>query len=326
MSRLCRLGLLAVIVAGVGSPAPSEAGVIPSLYASMFGQFGFDSGYVPYYTGYTPYYAGYYGYGVPYTTSYAPYSARYGCSTCQASPCSNCGTGCATGNCATGNCASGNCGTGGCATTANSAPNGNLQPVPDPANSSRNLENRLQVIERHLHITPPATNNNNNTNGNRTYGDDGFQSVPSGRGNRNGNNTTIPNRGNGNTGNDGFDPPVPADNRDNGGMFKDREQERQDESLRRIPLPGDPAPEGSVIPSKKPAAAPAIDDKTNGSKAGEKSTQTLPLDSQMTSRAVSPRERQAISVGPHTTVVSARKPASKMQVDAQPQTINVARN
>ena len=319
MLRLCRFGLLAVCVAVVGSPATS------------YGQVGYMQswwgGYTPYYGGYTSYY------GTPYSTSYAPYSPALGCRSCQTASygCNNCGTGCATGNCATGNCASGNCGSGGCATTANSAPNGTLSPVPDPANSSRSFENRLDVIERHLHINPPVVDKN------RTYRDDGFKSVPSRGGNRNG-TVNDPLRGSGGTRDDDLEPPIPANTRDNTNqMFEDRDRERLhgsgtgtgtgSESSQRIPLPGDPGPEESVIPSKKPAAAPAIDEKAKDDKGTktEKSTQTLPLDSRVTSRAVSPRERQAISVGTRTTVAAAKQPVSKLQVDAHPQ-MNVARH
>ena len=336
MSRLSCLGLLVACVAGVGSPAPTEAGVIPWLYDSVFGPVGSiqaRSGYAPYSAGYTPYSVGYTPYSVGYTPYYGGYSSYYygnSSSACGCSPCAGaCGTGCASGNCATGNCATGNCATGNCSTTANSAPNGTLAPVPDPANSAKSIENRLEVIERHLHIRPPATTAPRT--GTPTYTDDVFKASPNRNGGTSGNgetDTTVPSRiRRGGTGNENFDPPIPADE----GRYRERGEENSD-SAKKIQLPSELGPEGSVIPSKKPAAVTPVEEKGSqpddkGTKTEEKSTQTLKLDGQVTSRAVSPRERLSIPVGFAKPVVAAsKKPASKLQVDAQPQAMNVARH
>ncbi len=315
MSRLCRLGLLVVCVAGVGSPAPSEAQIFPWLYDSTYG-----TGYVPYSAGYAPYSAGYSSYyGAPYSASYAPYSTGYryspGCNNCQSASYSYCGCSPCAGACATG-CASGNCATGNCSTTTNSAP---LAPIPDPVTSTRSIENRLEVIERHLHIKPPKTTPERN-NGNQTYSDDDFNARPSRGSSGSETDTTVPSRNRRGTGNDGFEAPVPAED----GLF----QENPDTS-KKIPLPAELRTEGSVIPSKKPAAAAPVDE--SGPKPGtvedKAASLILKLDGQLTSHAVSPRERLSIPVGfAKPTAVASKKPASKSQVDARPQSVNVARH
>jgi hypothetical protein len=333
MSRLCRWGqlvrfsLLVLGITGVGTSPTAEAGVIPWVYDSMFGPVGSIQARSVSYTPYSAGYSGYYDYSTYYGGPYAAgYVAGAGCSSCQpacgCAPCyGGCASGnCATGNCASGNCASGNCGTGNCATTTNLAPGGTISPTPDPANSSRSVETRLEAIERELKINPPRS---------RTYEPDRFNTVPS-RGRE-----TIPNRPRGGT-TDEFETPIPGGTgtgagtggTDDGEMFREnpRRGSGSTESLR-IPIPGD-TPE-TVIPSKAPAPA-SVDEK--GSKVDEPAprpedkTTLLPLDTRVTSRAVSPRERQAITVGFAKPVVANRKAAPKMQVDAHPQVTNVARH
>ena len=318
MSRLCRLGLLVVSVAVVGMPAPSEAGAVPLLVNAMFGQVGI----YPFTPGYSPYYAGYSShYGGPYSGGYAGAGCRscqpsYSHPSCGCSPCvGNCGTGCASGNCAT----------GACATTTNLSPSGTLAPVPDSANSTRSIESRLEVIEKALHITPPPAKT-------RTY-EDKFDSVP-GRANE----STVPVRPRGGSTGDAFDLPIQGGTggTDDGGLFKENPRSRDGggttESLK-PPLPGDDGKNETVIPAKKPAPALPIDDK--GTSTDNKGTtteeqpksQALRLENRVTSRAVSPRERQAISVGfAQPAAVASKKTAPKSRVDAQPQPINVARH
>ena len=327
MSRLCRLGLLVVSVAVVGMPAPSEAGAIPLLVNSMFGQVGiypFSPGYSPYYGGYSNYYGG------PYSGGYAGAGGYTGagCRSCQPSySYPPCGCSPCVGNCGTG-CASGNCATGACATTTNSAPSGTLAPVPDPTNSARSIESRLEVIEKALHITPPPAKT-------RTYEDneDKFNSV---RGREN--EAPIPSRPRGGSTGDAFDLPIQggAGGTDDGGLFKENPRSRDGagttESLK-PPLPGDDGKNETVIPAKKPAPALPIDDK--GTPTDNKGTtteeqpksQALRLENRITSRAVSPRERQAISVGfAKPAAVASKKTAPKSRVVAPPQPINVARH
>ena len=328
MSRLYRLGLVALSLAVVGIPAPTEAGVIPWMYDSLFGPVGSmqaSAGYTPYTAGYTPYSAGYSSYYTPYSVGYAP----SGCNSCQSysyAPCgcTPCATGCGTG-CTSGNCATGNCSTGAGSTTANSAPSGTLNPVPDPANSARSIENRLQVIEKSLNIAPP--------NKPRTY-DDSFNSVP-GRG---GNESTVPVRPRGNSTGETFELPPNrgAGGTDDGEMFRENPSGRggagSTESLR-IPLPGDDVKAETAIPAKAPAPALPIDDKgtsTDGKGTTPKEApkpQSLRLENRITSRAVSPRERQTISMGfAKPATVATKKPASKLQMDAPPHTVNVAQH
>ncbi len=308
MSRLCHLGLFVVCLTGAATPTLTEAGCCGSggsTYGASYAPY--TTGYTPYYTSYAPYSAGYSSY---YTGYYSPYSSGYaagiGCSSCQS--CNNCSP-CSGGNCGTG-CASGNCGTG-CSTTANSVPGGGLQPVADPANgTARNIESRLEVIERELRITPPRA---------RTYAPDNFNSAP----NRNRNNdagSPTRNREDGTN----FEAPAPGKTRDENDteMFRERSSNGSTErsfkpTTEKIAIPGNDDSTGTVIQSKKPAPGPSIDDKNDT---------TLRLDSQITSRAVAPRGRQFMvsgttQVGP---VVAKAKP--QLQVDAQPRTINLARH
>lgn len=295
MSPLCRLSLFVMCVAGIGMPGTANA----QLFSWAYG-----SGYTPYYTGYSGYY------GTPYSTSYAP---GIGCSSCQ-SYVADCGCSPCAGGCSTG-CASGNCSSGNCATTTNLAPGGSLTPRPDPTNGSRSIEQRLEAIERELRIVPPRTNRE------RTYNNtpDNFNSVPRSRGT--GTDTTIPSR----RPSDDFEAPVPGTTAPTDTEpFQENPPPERRNSLR--PPLGDPAPAdahtdaGIPIPSKettpdkkKPAAGEPKDN-----------DQTLRLDSRVTSRAVSPRERLASSTSIEKPAVAAKKPA-KLQVDAQPRDVKMAR-
>lgn len=247
---------------------------------------------------YSPYssygYSGYYG--APYSAGYSP-GIGCGCAPCGCAPC---GGGCATGNCATGNCASGNCASGNCGVTTNLSPSGTLSPIADPNNAaqgSTTIESRLQAIEKVLKITPNR----------RTYDE---------------NSGTVPTRPRTEPARDDFEAPLsPRTTPRNGeGMFEPNPQSTRSDSFR-IPLPD--STEESVIQSKKPAAAPPIEDKTNlGTPDATQPSTALPLETRLTSRAVSPRQRMAITVGfAKSNGTVAQQPAV-----AQPAAVNVARN
>lgn len=223
---------------------------------------------------------------------------------CGCSPCGGCSTGCASGNCSTGN----------CATTTNLAPNEPIAPVPDPKTGSRTIEQRLRAIERELKIVAPTTP--------ETYTPDDFNSVPGPRGT--GTGTTIPSRRNNDT---QFEMPPRGKATDTEGeMFEENRAEPRSSlkppingatnSGTKIDESGSPIPSkstGDESSTKKPAPGEPID---------EGKGQSLRLDSRVTSRAVSPRQRLATPIKP---AVVARKPATKLQVDVQPRTANVAR-
>jgi hypothetical protein len=312
MSRLCHLGLFVVCLTGAATPTLTEAGCCGSGGSTYRASYApYTTGYTPYYTSYAPYSAGYSSYYTGYSSYYSPYATGYsagiGCSSCQS--CNNCSP-CSGGNCGTG-CASGNCGTG-CSTTANSVPGGGLQPVADPANgTARNIESRLEVIERELRITPPRA---------KTYAPDNFNSASPNRNRNNDAGSPTRNRDDGTN----FEAPAPGKTRDENDteMFRERSSNGSTErsfkpTTEKIAIPGNDDSTGTVIQSKKPAPGPSIDDKNDT---------TLRLDSQITSRAVAPRGRQFMvsgttQVGP---VVAKAKP--QLQVDAQPRTINLARH
>ena len=301
MSRLCRLSLFVMCVAGFGMPGTASAQFYP-----------WGAGYTPYYTGYSGYgYSSYYG--TPYSTSYAP---GIGCSSCQ-SYAADCGCSPCAGGCSTGGCASGNCSSGNCATTTNLAPGGSLTPRPDPTTGSRSIEQRLETIERELRIVPPRTNRE------RTYNNtpDNFNSVPRSRGN--GTDTTIPSR----RPPEDFEAPVPGTTApvDNAPFEENPPAAERRNSLR--PPLGDAAPAdathtdaGIPIPSKD--ATP--DKKKPAAGEPKENDQSLRLDYRVTSRAVSPRERLAMPTGADKPAVAAKKPA-KLQVDAQPRDVKLAR-
>ncbi|HEY4260944.1 MAG TPA: hypothetical protein VGM98_12320 [Schlesneria sp.] len=309
MSRLCRLCLFVVCLSGAATPTLTEAGCCGtggSTYGAGYAPY--STGYTPYYTSYAPYSAGYSSYYTGYSSYYSPYATGYsagiGCSSCQS--CNNCSP-CSGGNCGTG-CASGNCGVG---CTANSVPTGGLQPIADPANgTARNIENRLEVIERELRITPPRA---------RTYAPDNFNSASPNRNRNNDAPSPTRNREDGTN----FEAPAPGRNREENDneMFRERSSNGSTErsfkpATERIAIPGNDDSTGTVIQSKKPAPGPSIDDKNDT---------TLRLDSRITSRAVAPRGRQFMVSGATavTPVVAKTKP--QLQVDAQPRTINLAR-
>ena len=352
MSRLTRIAMLLACAVGVGFPTSSEAGIIPWAYDAIFGPVGSmrQSYSTPYYTGYS----GYVG------TNYQPAAYSYGyatngCSSCQqssyysqaqsgcgCSPCgSSCGYGCSSGGCASGGCASGNC-------TVNSAPNGSLSPVADPSNYSRGIETRLEAIEKHLNIVPPRENTGTQP---RTYDADRFgpsrrprstdglddgTAVPPREGNgqgtrRSGTGNVIddgtfskpdvrnPSHGKTTDPNDEFfkGNPAPRSNTD-GTSTGPRETfkvntEKANTELKEAPMPADP---DLVIPKKEPVpTGPAIEEK-NG-------PQTLRLDSRITSKAVSPRERQTIVVGFQKPVVARTKAPTTIWA-GNPQTTDLA--
>ena len=322
MSRLCQLSLSVLCAAVLGMSANAEA----QMYSWPFEPVSVRTGYTPYYTGYAGYgYSGYYG--APYSVSY---SGGSGCRSCQTSAMYSDGCGCSPcGGSYGGGCATGNCSTGNCATTTNLAPAGGLTPRPDPAASSRTIEQRLERIERELKIPPQRSNATD-----RTYSPDSFNPVP-GRGTRETeSDTTVPSRG---EGGDEFKSPINRNsNEDPNEPFRENPPATRRNSLKPPTTDGDSGATGTgqtsgdsgitipakeaVIPSqhKKPApGAPIESDKS----------QTLRLDSRVTSRAVSPRERLALPVGTvNISVAAAKRPAATLQVDAEPNAVNVARN
>lgn len=339
MSRLARFAWLLACAVGVGFPSSSGAGVIPWTYDAVFGPVGsmHRSYYAPYYTSNS----GYAGTGyLPAAYSYG--YATNGCSSCQQSSyysqaqsgcgCSPCGSSCGSGCSGTG-CASGNC-------SANSAPAGGLSPIADPSNqSTRGIETRLEAIEKHLNIVPPRDHTGPRP---RTYDDDRFSpsktrmptndgfddgsTVPArngtGTGTRRGGTGTViedenfsrPNIRNparGTTTNPDNDP-FPANSAPRGNTdgtstgpretFKANTEKANSEGTDA----SKPVDADLVIPEKKPAPTGAAVEETNG-------PQTLRLDSRITSKAVSPRERQSIAVGfqqPAVARTKASVPAS----------------
>lgn len=185
-----------------------------------------------------------------------------------------------------------------------------MTPVPDPNGGARNVESRLEAIERHLNLRSPTRP--------RTY-DDPFKSRNPGSGTGTGGavdrvqpddtNFGAPKRGG--TGVD--DPNAPF-------------EENTKKPVLPAPVPGS-GNEGtsvggagaseSVIQTKKPAAG-TVDENSN-----KKSDQGLRLDTRITSRAVSPRERQTITIsGANAAVATAKKPTTP-KADAR--TVNVAK-
>jgi len=204
---------------------------------------------------------------------------------------------------------------GNCAMTTNSVPAGGLAPRPDPANGSRSVEQRLDTIERELNIVP-----NRNSHKDKTYApNDGFNSVPARGSGGFGTETTIPSKRPGSTRDDEFQAPTPGRTDDDSNEpFKENPTTKQGSFK---PPTNEAGDNGITIPGeiKKPAPGEPID-KDKG--------QSLRLDSRVTSRAVAPRERLAIRDGAtKPAVASAKKPVgSKLQVDAHPRTVNLARH
>lgn len=332
MSRLARIALLVACSVGVEIPSSSEAGVIPWAYDAVFGPVGSmqRSYYAPYYTGYS----GYVG------TNYQPAAYSYGyatngCSSCQqssyysanqsgcgCSPCSsNCGYGCSGGGCASGNC------------TVNSAPAGSLSPVADPSNYSRGIETRLEVIEKQLNIVPPRENTGTRP---RTYDEDRFSpsrtrtrtndefedgnAIPARDGagtgtRRSGTGTVIedenfsrpsirnPARG---TTTEPDNEPFPANSapRSNTDGTSTGPRETFKANTEKVNTEGTKGPKPAdadlVIPEKKPVPTGTAVEENNG-------PQTLRLDSRITSKAVSPRDRQTIVVDAPKSVIARTK-------------------
>ena len=341
MSRLTRIAVFLACAVGVGLPSSSEAGVIPWAYDAIFGPVGsmqrsYSAPYSTGYSGYTPYSTGYSGY---VGANYQPAAQSYGyptngCSSCQQSSyysenqrgcgCSPCGSSCGSG-CSGGGCASGNC-------TANSAPAGSLSPSADPSNYSRGIESRLETIEKQLNIVPPREPSGPRPS---TYAPDDFRAPPRSRTRTNDgldeaapvparDGTGTRRSGTGSVIDDGnfskpdvrnpaqgktTDPnddfyranPTPRGNTDGTSTgprdtFKANTKNVNSEETE-APKPADP---DLVIPEKKPAPTGSAVEETNG-------PQTLRLESRITSKAVSPRERQAIVVGFQKPVVARTK-------------------
>ena len=74
-----------------------------------------------------------------------------------------------------------------------------------------------------------------------------------------------------------------------------------------------------VIPARRPAATGTVNE-------GSNRPMTLPLDSRITSRAVSPRERQVIAVGFQKSVVASAKPVAPAKVPTLSKTAAPAKN
>ena len=358
MSRLARIAMLMACGVGVSAPTLSHAGVIPWAYNSIFGPVGSmqQSGYAPYYSGYTPYYSGNVGAsGANYLPAAYSYGyATNGCSSCQQSSyhaqgqdgcgCSPCGSSCGSG-CSGGNCASGNC-------TTNSAPAGGLSPIADPSNSSRGIESRLEAIEKQLNIVPPREHTGPRP---RTYGDDQFgPSRPQPRVNEGlDDGSAVPARGGVGTGTrrsgtghvieeEDFSRPnvrTPArgTNMDNNEPFpansaprgktdgtslgpRDTYKANTEKANTEATDAPKPADADLVIPEKRPAPTGAAVEETNG-------PQTLRLDSRITSKAVSPRERQTIVVGFQKPVVARTKsPAPTSNWAGNPRATDLAQH
>lgn len=355
MLRLAKFAFVLASVLGSSCPSASEAGVIPWAYDAIFGPVGSLRG-----SNYTPYYAGYSGYtGASYQPAAYSYGyATNGCSSCQQSSyyastyngcgCSPCGSACSSGGCASGNCASGNC-------TANSIPTDGLTPVADPNNygrgtSSNGIESRLEAIEKQLNIVPPRERT-------RTYDpDDKFTPRTRTRTNEDtGSGSSIPAREGHGTGvrrtpgtvvdDEGYSRPsvrnpargTASESADDGpfevnpparsgadgassGAFESRKVNTEKTDTEKSEADKkDAADADLVIPAKRPAATGSAIEGTNR-------PQTLPLDSRVTSRAVSPRERQVIAVGFQKSVVASTKPVAPAKAPALSKTAAPAKN
>jgi hypothetical protein len=160
---------------------------------------------------------------------------------------------------------------------------------------------------------------------NRTYDDD-FNTVPRNRGSGSGLDSTNPSRSQGSGANpDDFSRPRPSGTNQDTEPFEPNDPSGS--STRETFRPagdanlGAPNSGETVIPSKKPAPPPPIENGAEDKK-GDKTNQSLRLDTRVTSRAVSPRERHS-TLGNRTNAV-AGTPARR-QVDTPPRTVNVAR-
>lgn len=363
MPHLTRFALLLACALGMGSPSSSEAGVIPWTYNAIFGPPGSLHGtyYTPYYSGGYGYTGG--GY-LP--ASYSAGYGAGNCSSCQSSyysasfgpcGCSPCGAVCS-GNCSTGNCASGNCSSGNC--TVNSAPNGSLTPTADPYNSSRSIESRLEAIEKQLNIVPPREPSPRPS----TYESDSFRSrtrprandlpadglgeaapIPArdtnGTGTRRGTTGTViedepfstpdvrtPARGGTSGTDDGMFHRNAAPRGNTEGTsnesretFKaNTEKANADKSTTEGAGDLKSADPDLVIPEKKPVPTGSAVDDSNG-------PQTLRLDSRITTKAVSPRERQSISVDlPKPAVVRTKPIVPSTHWAGNPRAIDLAQH
>ena len=364
MLRLAKFAFVLASVLGASCPSASEAGVIPWAYDAVFGPVGSlrGSNYTPYYAGYSGYTGASYQ-PAAYSTGYATngcsscQQSSYYASAYDSCGCSPCGSNCSSGGCASGNCASGNC-------TTNSVPTDGLSPVADPNNHSRGtnssgIESRLEAIEKQLNILPPRDRTRTYdpedkfTPRTRTQPNDGLgsgNSVPARRRPAGGTvvddeNFTTPNVRNPAHGttrdpaDDLYPANPPARTGTDGAASGARETFKPNtEKLNPVkPNTDQPASDQGeagksdstsndtinapdpdlVIPARKPA--------TTGT-AIEGSNRPLTLDSRITSRAVSPRERQVIAVGFQKSVVASTKPVAPAKAPALSKTAAPAKN
>ncbi len=321
----------------------SMLGPVVSMQGSYYTPY--YTGYRPYFMGYSGYVganyqpAAYsYGYGMNgccggQQSSY--YSANQ--SGCGCSPCgSSCGYGCSGAGCASGNCAVNSAPAGSLSPVAD--PSNYSRGIETRLEA---IEKHLNIVPPREHTLPPRENTGTRT---RTYDDDRFSpSRPRTRTNDGlDDGTSVPARDGAGTGTrrsgsgtatesepfteplrtrprgttDPDNDPFPANSAPRGSSdgastgpretFKANTEkvntnkantDKTGTELKEAPKPDDP---DLVIPEKKPApTGDAVEEKSG--------PQTLRLDSRITSKAVSPRERQTIVVGFQKPVVARTK-------------------
>ena len=322
----------------------STLGPVVSMQGSYYTPY--YTGYRPYFTGYSGYVGANYqpaAYSYGYATNgccsgqqSSYYSANQG--GCGCSPCgSSCGYGCSGGGCASGNCAVNSAPAGSLSPIADPSNSSRgietrLEAIEKQLNIVPPRENTFPPRE---HALPPRENTGTRP---RTYEPDEFNATPPRSRTRQnegpGEGTPIPAREGSGTGTrrsgtenviegEGFTRPsirnpargtttdpdnepfapnsAPRSKTDgtSSGAFGTQKvnTEKANTEGTNAPIPADP---DLVIPEKKPAPTGAAVEETNG-------PQTLRLDSRITSKAVSPRERQTIVVGFQKPVVAQTK-------------------
>ena len=316
------------------------------------------------YSGYTgaSYQPAAYSYGYATNGCSSCQQSSYYASTYNGCGCSPCGSACSSGGCASGNCASGNCTANSIPTdglTPVADPNNYGR-----GTSSNGIESRLEAIEKQLNIVPPRertrTYDGDGFTRTPTRANDGLgsgSSVPARRRPAAGTGideegySTPSVRGSGAgaaTTRDGADDLYPANShpanppartgtdgaaagaresfkvntekadveKANAGKSEadKNEADKKDTSATDSTNAADP---DLVIPAKKPAATGT---------AIEGSNRPLTLDSRITSRAVSPRERQVIAVGFQKSVIASTKPVAPAKAPALSKTAARAKN
>ena len=322
--------------------------------------------YTPYYAGYSGYTGASYqpaAYSTGYATNGCSscQQSSYYASAYDSCGCSPCGSNCSSGGCASGNCASGNC-TANSVPTDGLSPVADPNNHSRGTNSS-GIEGRLEVIEKQLNILPPRdrtrTYDGDGFTRTPTRANDGLgsgSSVPARRRPAAGTGideegySTPSVRGSGAgagagaaTTRDGADDLYPANshpanppartgtdgaaagaresfkvNTEKADVEKANagksEADKKDTSATDSTNAADP---DLVIPTKKPAATGT---------AIEGSNRPLTLDSRITSRAVSPRERQVIAVGFQKSVVASTKSVAPAKAPTLSKTAAPAKN